>query len=212
MKCFLTISFVLLSFLSSSGQMGSRGQSRPHLNLTRRYVLWFTPTGKNDVVINGLAIGPMSLSAGKTGSLTINGANLEVVPVAFFTMIGSMFTTMINVAEPSEYAQQYAITTRIRGFSLSGGLFEPVEMSGVSLNFNTYAGISNGVEVSLFSISNYSFSGAQLSTYGNRSVEGRGLQFGLFNSCQDCTGIQIGALNRMGNRVLPLINFRFRKK
>jgi hypothetical protein len=177
-----------------------------------RFLFWITPTGRNNVTIDGVAVGPMSLPTTRGGKLRINGANLEVVPVAFFTIIGSMFTTFINAFGDDYYAEPYDINTEIHGISISGGLFEKVKMNGLSLNMNSYAGTSNGIEFSCWGNSNYSYSGLQLSAYGNRAVEGRGVQIGSFNSCQDCTGIQIGFINRMGRRVLPLINFSFRKR
>jgi hypothetical protein len=168
--------------------------------------------GDHRFIIDGVAIGPLSL-AGRGGTLRINGINIEVLPVAIFTFPGSMVTTFLNVAFDSFYAGvPEPARTVIYGLSLSGGMFEEVEMHGVSVNINSYSSYSHGLEMSLLMNSNYLFTGAQLSLWGNRAADGRGLQFGFFNSCQECNVVQIGFLNRIGNRVLPLINFNFKKK
>jgi hypothetical protein len=88
-----------------------------------------------------------------------------------------------------------------------------VEMHGWSINLaNSYVAYSYGTEMSFVMNSNFYFSGSQLSMWGNRAVEGRGLQFGMFNSCQNGSVVQIGLLNRIGNRVLPLINLNLKKR
>lgn len=177
-----------------------------------RYVAWVTPVGNNNVTIDGVAVGLMALP-GKEGHLRINGLNIELVPVAIFTLPGSMILTMMNVVVGDSYAEPPTkIRTVIHGLSISGGMFEEVEMHGVSFNINSYSGFSHGVEVSFFMNSNYMFSGVQLSMMGNRAVKGKGFQLGFYNSCDDCRVVQIGFLNRIGHRVLPLINFSLKKR
>lgn len=177
-----------------------------------RYGVGLTPTGKRNVTIHGLAIGVMA-HAKVGGHLKVNGLNVEILPVAVFTVPGSMFATMLNVALNEYYENKpEMVNTEIHGLSISGGLFEEVAMDGVSLNINSYASYSRGFELTMFMNSNYWYSGVQASVLGNRAVEGNGVQVGLFNSCQNCRGIQIGFLNRMGSRVLPIINFSFGKR
>ncbi len=201
MKRFFLICCVLIPVYASSQKQRTR------------YVAWVTPVGNNYVTINGIAAGLMALP-NTEGHLQINGLNLELLPVAIFTLPGGMIATMINVGFADVYAEESEkIRTEIHGVSISGGVFEDVEIHGVSFNlFNSYASISRGLEMSLVMNSNYSFAGAQLSAWGNRAVKGKGLQVGFFNSCEDCNVVQIGFLNRIGKRVLPLINFRLKKK
>ena len=179
-----------------------------------RYILWLTPTGKNYVTINGLAVGLAALPIGNPGTLRVNGLNAEINPTSVLTIFGGMIYTMLNPVVNDIYAEEpEQIQTEIRGLSISPGLFEEVETHGVSVNLiNSYASISRGVEMSLIMNSNFEFSGVQLSGIGNRVVKGKGLQVGLFNSCQDCHVVQIGILNRIGNRVLPLVNVRLKRR
>ena len=143
---------------------------------------------KRNVTIDGLAIGLMAHpSVG--GHLQIRGLNHELIPLAIFTLPGSMFTTILNPLVVEFYAAPAEnVTIDLRGISISGGMFEEVAMGGVSLSINSYVSYSNGLEVSMFMNSNYQYSGAQLALFGNRAIEGSGLQLGMFNSCQDCRG------------------------
>ncbi len=181
-----------------------------------RYVAWLTPVGKKSVTIDGVAIGLMALPS-RVGHLKINGLNVEVLPMAVFTVFGGIIWTMVNVMPIPEndlYADSSpGIRTEIHGLSISAGMFEDVKMNGVSLNLvNSYVTISEGVEISFIMNSNYQFSGAQLSMFGNRAVEGKGVQVGMFNSCDHGRVFQFGFLNRIGKRVLPIINFSLKKK
>lgn len=201
MKQILLICCTLITFYASGQKYRTR------------YVAWLTPTGNNHVTIDGAAIGLMALP-NIDGHLRVNGSSIELLPVAIFTLPGSMINTMINVVMDDLYAKESkGIRTEIHGVSISAGVFEDVEIHGVSINLvNSYASISRGLEMSFVMNSNYSFTGAQLSGWGNRAVKGKGFQLGFFNSCEDCYVVQIGALNRIGKRILPLINFRLKKR
>ena len=178
-----------------------------------RYVLWFTPTGRHSVKINGLAVGLFSEVPGNEGQLRINGVNVEVLPFAAIMVFGATFYTMGCVFDDEmlpETPRRY--TTEIHGFSLSAGMLEEVHTNGLTWNFLSYVGNSRGVELSMVMNSNYEFSGVQGALFGNRAVAGKGFQLGMFNTCQDCDKIvQLGFLNRIGDRVLPIINLRFGK-
>lgn len=177
-----------------------------------RYGVWITPTGNNYITINGLGVG-LAPVAGRKGTLTINGLNVDLLPVTVVLWPKSFFVTMLNplfgpgnmdLFDPDN-------RTRISGVSISPGLVG-VAMNGVSFNFISCAGDSRGLEISLWSNTNHTFSGMQLSGWGNIATKGKGFQLGLFNSCDSCNVVQIGLLNRIGNRVLPLINFKLKNK
>ena len=42
------------------------------------------------------------------------------------------------------------------------------------------------------------------------SAFGKGLQIGLFNSCKEGKVVQIGLLNKIGKRTIPLLNFKLK--
>lgn len=176
-----------------------------------RYLLWFTPTGRNSVEIDGIALGLFSEVPGDEGQLRVNGVNVEVLPFAAIMFFGATFYTMLCVIDDTMLPEAPArYTTEIHGFSLSGGMLEEVNTNGLTWNFLSYVGDSRGVEMSLVMNSNYIFGGVQAATIGNRAAIGTGFQIGAINTCKDCHNIvQFGILNRIGNRVLPLLNFSF---
>jgi len=205
MKKIVILIFMLLPFFAIA---------QGNHELRHRYGVGLTITGKRNVEIVGLGIGPLPLW-GPTGggSLTVKGVNVELFPVAVFTIIGSMFGPCLSLFSKEFYTpMDYDTTdTHIYGVSISGGLFPNADVHGFSFNLvNSYAMHSGGLELSFFSNTNNSFKGVQASMWGNRSLKGKGVQIGFFNSCYDCQVLQIGLLNRSGRRILPLLNFRFK--
>jgi hypothetical protein len=59
---------------------------------------------------------------------------------------------------------------------------------------------------------NYEFNGLSIAGLANVAQKVRGVQVGLINTCETGQVLQIGLFNRIGKRVTPIINFRFRKK
>ncbi|SDJ36558.1 LA_2272 family surface repeat-containing protein [Chryseobacterium jejuense] len=105
--------------------------------------------------------------------------------------------------------------TKINGVQLSLINMEPTVTNGleinVSSNINTYA-ITNGVAVSPLYNLHHEIKGVSVAPFANVGQKCRGLQIGLYNSCKDFRGIQIGAWNENGKRRLPLINWNFKKQ
>jgi len=158
-------------------------------------------------------VGLFSEVPGNEGALRVNGVNVEVLPFAAIMTIGAFYLTMFCIVDDAALPEPpRRFTTEVHGLSLSGGMLDEVHTYGMTLNWLSYVGESHGLEMSFVMNSNYGFSGVQAGLIGNRAVNGKGLQFGMFNTCQDCDGlVQIGFLNRIGRRVIPLINFNFGK-
>ncbi|MGE8553769.1 MAG: LA_2272 family surface repeat-containing protein [Chryseobacterium jejuense] len=104
---------------------------------------------------------------------------------------------------------------KINGVQLSLINMEPTVTNGleinVSSNLNTYA-ITNGVAVSPLYNLHHEIKGVSVAPFANVGQKCRGLQIGLYNSCKDFRGIQIGAWNENGKRKLPFINWNFKKQ
>ncbi|WP_144429001.1 LA_2272 family surface repeat-containing protein [Chryseobacterium sp. StRB126] len=104
---------------------------------------------------------------------------------------------------------------KINGVQLSLINMEPSVTNGleinVSSNINTYA-ITNGMAVSPLYNLHHKIKGVSVAPFANVGQKCRGLQIGLYNSCKDFRGIQIGAWNENGKRKLPFINWNFKKQ
>lgn len=103
---------------------------------------------------------------------------------------------------------------KINGVQLSLINMEPTVTNGleinVSSNINTYA-ITNGIAVSPLYNLHHEIKGVSVAPFANVGQKCRGLQIGLYNSCKDFRGIQIGVWNENGKRKLPFINWNFKK-
>ncbi len=68
-----------------------------------------------------------------------------------------------------------------------------------------------GVQVA--GVTNYAneVDGIQIAGIANHAQKIRGLQIGFFNSAKECSCVQIGLLNRVGGRLLPIINWGNRR-
>ena len=196
-------------------------QGQSNMKQNKRYVLWFTPSGASKIY--GLAIGIMADSE-FTDHQEIYGINCEVGPWGAFAFIFVPLTTMFapfsSETDPSQflwsgnaYLEYEKPEIFIRGLNLSlGGHGGPRQITGISLNgVFTSTIISGGFSAALLMNVTYSFNGVMLS-FRNKATTGKGLMFGILNNCGDCTGVQIGFVNRMGRRVLPLINWRWKSK
>ncbi|MEJ5104570.1 LA_2272 family surface repeat-containing protein [Chryseobacterium sp. MYb328] len=104
---------------------------------------------------------------------------------------------------------------KINGVQLSLVNMEPAVTNGleinVSSNINTYA-VTNGVAVSPLYNLHHEIIGVSVAPFANVGQKCRGLQIGLYNSCKDFCGIQIGAWNENGKRKLPFVNWNFKKQ
>ncbi|RXM37944.1 hypothetical protein BOQ62_19810 [Chryseobacterium sp. CH21] len=125
---------------------------------------------------------------------------------------------LFNLQLPGNY--DYIIVPRgkmntINGLQLSLINMEPTVTNGleinISSNVNTYA-VTNGISVSPFFNLHHEMKGVSVAPLANIGKKCRGIQIGLYNKCDDFTGIQIGGWNENGRRKLPLINWNFKKQ
>jgi hypothetical protein len=221
-KCLLIIILTLYSFSNTLyGQDSSK--------MRQRNFIWTTPVKKNTTV-NGIGIGLIQAVPWMGADLLkINGLNLDVSLFGgfgvFYALVGSAFapfsknkktesggedisTIKIYTDTASEFA------TEIRGVSISlGGAWRDTKINGISLNGGvSFADEINGFEITTVMNLHYEFKGIMIAGLRNKVTKGKGLQLGLFNNCKEGRIFQIGLLNRIGNRILPICNFSFKRK
>lgn len=157
----------------------------------------------------------------------IQGLNIELGPTG---IIGGIYGTVLGWVGVKDsqnrrtsffskygYADSAVLTysrygTKIKGLSISlGGL---TETYNYGLMLNGLAGmpyVVHGVQISGLLNDSYLFKGLMIAGLSNRSTIGKGVQIGLINNVKTGQLVQIGLFNRIGNRVLPFINMRFKK-
>ncbi len=69
-----------------------------------------------------------------------------------------------------------------------------------------------GVSLSALINANNHFKGVQVAPIYNANAYGKGLSVALINVCHDCSGLQVGLINKNGNKTTPFFGYRSKKK
>ena len=219
---------ILIAILIFLSRQYASGQDviRPHKIDTVRFHL--SPKDKH-VVVNGASLGwsihPWS-SGADTCFVEMNGFNLELGPMG---IIGGIWGTMYGLvggrdgngnkisffsrhqSVDSNFYAKYG--TFVNGVSVSVGGVEETINKGLIINgLSCFSFKSTGVLVSGLINNNYKCNGLSIAGLANVAHVVKGVQIGLINKCETGQVVQIGLFNRIGKRIVPIINFRFRKE
>lgn len=190
-----------------------------------RNFVFITPVSRN-TTINGLAIGLMPSTRGRATKLKINGVSVHASPFdILYAMYGLAFSVHsltgskrdtarikdgIPLANRYVYPQKDTIRHVIQNGLFIGGANDGNKINGLNISIVGNAGdVMNGLSISGFFNVHHTFNGLLIGGLRNKTTTGTGLQVGLFNSCQSGKLLQIGLINRIGKRVIPIINFSF---
>lgn len=179
-------------------------------------VVGFSPS-KNVRNVNGVLFKYWEEEEGfipkKVNGLGIGGNFLGVFYpfLLFFNLPDALKTGSMN--DDYEIVSENKMN-KMNGVQLSLINMEPTVTNGleinVSSNINSYA-ITNGLAVSPLYNLHHEIKGVSVAPFANVGQKCRGLQIGLYNSCKNFRGIQIGGWNENGKRKLPIINWNFKK-
>ncbi|MFT3946935.1 MAG: hypothetical protein QM763_08185 [Agriterribacter sp.] len=146
----------------------------------------------------GIIAGPYGLMYGFVGSKDSSGHKIN-----FFSKYGYTDTSELHYIKYG---------TTINGLSISGGGITVISKNNgvfinglVSMNY-----ITNGIQVSGLINSLYKCNGILIGGIANKVQKANGLMIGLINNCQSGNLVQVGLFNRIGRRVVPFINCRFK--
>ncbi len=207
----------------------SFGQNNLKPNNIKKQIIGLTPSDKHRI-ISGLAIG-LTLHPWSTWKDTcyvkLNGLNIEVGPLGIIGGIwGSMygfFGSEDSLKHKSNFFSRYGYQdstelkyatygTRVNGISISLGGMSDTYNRGLILNgLSGFSYKTYGVQISGLLNKSYEFKGLMIAGISNKTTKGKGIQIGLINNCKTGQILQIGLFNRIGNRVLPFINLRFKR-
>ncbi len=192
-----------------------------------RNVIGFVPSKAN--VINGWAIGyGFTLSSPHSSTRTIKGVYTNVQPLnalllgfASPYLIANPILQLTNSRGVSDttkalkkWIPDYDFNDTLNGVALhlfGIGFSDDYVINGVEI----CPGIINGGQLKGFSLSlgaeHNEMVGCIISGFYNFLEKGRGVQMALVNDASEFRGVQIGLLNRIGNRVFPFVNFNFKR-
>lgn len=220
-----TILIAILIFLS---RQYASGQDAIRPNKIDTVTFHLSPKDKH-VVVNGVSLGwsihPWSAGA-DTCFVEMNGFNLELGPLG---IIGGIWGTMFGLVggrdgnsnkisffsrhqdADSNFYAKYG--TFVNGVSVSvGGISETFNKGVIVNGLSCFSFKTTGLLVSGLVNKNYESKGLSIAGLANVAHVVRGVQIGLINKCETGQVVQIGLFNRIGKRVVPIINFRFRKE
>ena len=180
------------------------------------------------VVVNGISLGWSILpwSAGTdTCFVEMNGFNLELGPMGIIGGIWGAMGGFVGGKDgngnrisffsrhqyvDSIYNSKYG--TFVNGVSVSvGGIGETFNKGVIVNGLSCFSYTTTGLLVSGLVNSNYKFNGLSIAGLVNVAHVVKGVQIGLINKCETGQVLQIGLFNRIGKRIVPIINFRFKK-
>lgn len=202
----------------------THGQEHPIPEAQTTTFAW-TPSGKHTVV-KGLAIGLSAKPWKDSASMHINGMNLELGPMGLvFALWGTVFglaghkdartgkrISFFRNLEDSSVTDDTRFPTMVNGASIS--LLGLTDTYNKGIFINGLAGESRntkGIQLSGLLNMTDRLDGLSLATVANVAIKANGVQIGLVNNCHSGNVVQIGLFNRIGKRVIPFVNFRFRK-
>jgi hypothetical protein len=180
------------------------------------------------IVVNGASLG-FSIQPWSVGTDTcfveMNGLNLELGPMGIILGIwGTMYGFVggkdgngnrISFFSRHQYVDSiYNSTygTFVNGVSVSvGGIGETFNKGLIVNGISCFSYKTTGLLVTGLVNSNYKFKGLSIAGLVNVAHVVKGVQIGLINKCETGQVVQIGLFNRIGKRIIPIINFRFRK-
>lgn len=197
--------------------------------IIKKQTIGITPSARHRI-ISGVAIGltahPWS-TWNDTTYMQVNGLNMEVGPMG---IIGGIWGTMFGLVgykdsarhsynffskygyEDSSMPAYPKYGTVINGVSLSFGGTEETFNNGLFINgLSGFSYKVNGVQITGLLNNSYEFNGLMIAGISNRTNKGNGIQIGLINNARSGRILQIGLWNRIGNRVLPFVNFNLKR-
>ena len=146
----------------------------------------------------------------------INGIELNINPLGAFMP----FLLTINSLDPETHqplssenieAINFKEYKHINGLQIGLINMEKSVINGLDINASgSFESKTNGITLSLVMNKHYVVNGVTFATIGNHDIKCNGVQIGLFNSCKDLKGIQIGLWNKNQKRSLPFINWNFK--
>ncbi|NDC41941.1 MAG: hypothetical protein EBZ77_10380 [Chitinophagia bacterium] len=205
--------------------------SAPHYrHAAHRNFFWLVPSNTDQ--INGLAFGlwatPMKQQRQQINGLAIT-LPLPVVPYMLVQGFAPLGLPLLRYQSETDSTPKKNKISHLTARVYSGELsVADEEINGVHLTISeigntcvhglSLSGLTiycSGVDgVGISGLANFTdhFRGVMIAPVGNSSRRGSGVQIGLFNSCINCSGLQIGLINQNGKRITPFVNYRSRRR
>lgn len=167
---------------------------------------WSTWNDTVFVKVNGLnvEVGPLGIIGGLWGTMfgLVGTRDAKGKRTSFFSNHG--YDSLMNVYP------KYG--THINGVSVSVGGISETYNHGIFINgLSGYCYEIEGIQISGLINKTVELKGVSIAALANISTKANGIQIALINKCKTGNVLQIGLFHRIGKRVIPFVNCRFKK-
>ena len=196
---------VLAAFSCETGKMATKESGETN----KKYVAWYSPSQATDVYGMMFEMFPKEYPEYLPNTY---GIDLNISPIgALFFMSAAPYLIIPNMSMDKTYSPD--MYKKICGLQIALLNFDPSIIYGLDINAVMSMGDSKvtGISFSTLQNNHETVNGLSLAILSNNSQYCNGVQIGLFNTCANLRGFQIGLWNKNAKRSLPFINWNFRK-
>lgn len=202
------IIIILLLFIGLSSYSQDKGKETI---VNKKYVAWVSPS--NATHIYGVTFTYFYNEGIINHPVKRYGIDLDINPLGLIMsgmiLFHAPFPDSHDTLFPN-YNKTKNMYNVINGIHIGSLSIDDSIINGIDINIGgSMSSITNGITISGVMNKHYIINGLTFGTLGNHDVTCRGVQIGLFNSCDSLKGIQIGLWNRNQKRSFPIINWSF---
>jgi hypothetical protein len=178
--------------------------------VNRKYVAWYSPSQATDVYGVMFEVFPKEYP---DYFPNIYGIDLNISPVAIAFLMNAVPYLIIPDMNMERTDSAVDLYKKVYGFQIALLNFEPSIIWGLDINAicSLEESIINGISFSPTLNKHDIVNGLSIAVLSNNDRHCKGVQVGLFNTCTDLRGFQIGLWNKNTKRSLPIINWNFTK-
>jgi len=195
---------VLVTYSCGTGKMATKESEQ----VNKKYVAWYSPSQVNDVYGMMFEVFPREYPK---EYLNIYGVDFNICPLGALSLMSAAPYLVIPDMEMHNYENAEDVYKKIYGLQLALLNFDLSIIYGLDINAVCSLGDNkiNGISFAPLQNRNRVVNGLSIAVLSNNDIRCRGVQIGLFNTCSDLKGFQIGLWNKNIKRSLPIINWNF---
>ncbi len=197
---------VLATYSCGTGKMATKDSQQ----VDKKYVAWYSPSQATDVYGLMFEVFPKEYP---TYFPNIYGIDFNISPIAIVSLMALTPYLLIPNMDIEQTDNTVDMYKKIYGIQIALLNFEPSIICGLDINAICSLEDSkiNGISFSPLLNKHNTVNGLSIAILSNNIQYCKGVQIGLFNTCTNLRGFQIGLWNKNSKRSLPIINWNFTK-
>ena len=204
-KIFLTIAI----FITVNNFAFSQEEKDTVKEKNRKYGVWYAPSKATDVY-------GVLFNFAEEDSVRVYGVEFNINPKALILTAAAPVVALFSIIVIPQWdidndgMYEIEFDKKIYGLQIKGLVMDDRSIvNGLNISWvGNIGGKTNGIIISpIVNVSDVV--GLTVAPMGNHGFYCRGVQIGLFNSCDNLKGFQVGLWNKNQKRKLPIINWAF---